>query len=202
MIENQEGVREPQLFRSQSSQTETPRRHTNTEQLSKAQAEWGRFFTQRIENGTEIQSVHRETNISRANQRTNKYWGDELQAKEVGTLRVYSGNVNGFTLDRRGGQFDQYCATMREVQADIVCGQEHNLDTVQSSVRSILYDTTRQHWKRSRINFSNTPVAFKNQYKPGRTFIMTVGDVTGRVRTVYQDRWGRWVCHKLQGRTG
>jgi hypothetical protein len=76
------------------------------------------------------------------------------------------------------------------------------LDTVQSTVRSILYDTTKQHWKRSRINFSNTPVAFKNQYKPGGTFIMTVGDITGRVRTVYQDKWGRWVCHKLQGRTG
>ncbi|KAI2495726.1 hypothetical protein MHU86_18785 [Fragilaria crotonensis] len=91
---------------------------------------------------------------------------------------------------------------MREVQADIICGQEHNLDTVQSTVRSILYDTTKQHWKRSRINFSNTPVAFKNHYKPGGTFMMTVGDITGRVRTVYQDGWGRWVCHKLQGRTG
>ena len=91
---------------------------------------------------------------------------------------------------------------MREVQADILCGQEHNLDTVQSTVRSILYDTTKQHWKRSRINFSNTPVAFKNQYKPGGTFIMIVGDITGRVRTVYQDKWGRWVCHKFQGRTG
>jgi hypothetical protein len=117
MIENQGDKRETQLFGRQSTPTETPKQYTNTEQLSIAQTEW-----RRTENSTEIQSAHRETNISRANQRTNKYWGDELKAKEEGTLRVYSGNVNGFTLDRRGGQFDHYCAAMREVQADILCG--------------------------------------------------------------------------------
>ncbi len=75
-------------------------------------------------------------------------------------------NVNGFTLDRHGGQFDDYCSMLREVQADVACDQEHNLDTIESQVRSILYDTTQQHWQRSRITFANTPVPFENLYKP------------------------------------
>ena len=49
-------------------------------------------------------------------------------------LRVYAVNVNGFTLDRRGGQFDTYCTMLQEVQADVACGQEHNLDSIQSPV--------------------------------------------------------------------
>ena len=172
-----------------------------SEQLETAKTKWRQIFS-RTKDSTEAQRNTRQPILSVENQRTNTYWGDELKEKDDDILRVYSGNVNGFTLDRRGGTFDQYCTMLKEVQADIACGQEHNLDTVQSSIRSIIYDTTRQHWQRSRINFSNTPVAFKNQYKPGGTFLMTMGHASGRVRTTYQDRWGRWVSHKLQGREG
>ena len=49
MIENQGDERETQLFGRQSTPTETLRRHTNTEQLSIAQTEWRRIFTQRTE---------------------------------------------------------------------------------------------------------------------------------------------------------
>lgn len=32
--------------------------------------------------------------------------------------------------------------------------------------------------------------------------MMTVGNATGRVRTTYQDKWGRWVSQKFQGKAG
>ena len=105
-------------------------------------------------------------------------------------------------MDRRGGQFDEYCSVLKEVQADVTCGQEHNLDAIQSPVRSILFDTTRQHWQRSKINIANTPIAFRNIYKPGGTFMMTMGHATGRVKSTYQDKWGRWVSQIFQGRAG
>ena len=79
------------------------------------------------------------------NQRANEPWGDLLQEKPPGQLRIYAMNVNGLSLDRRGGQFDTACAVQKEVQADVLCGQEHNLDSYKTQVRSILYATCCQH---------------------------------------------------------
>ena len=107
-------------------------------------------------------------------------------------------NVNGITLDRRGGQFDTICAIQKEVQADILCGQEHNLASDKTQVRSILYSTCRQHWRRSRVVFGATPIPFTSNYKPGRTFIVSAGDVTGRIKHQEPVEWGRWVSQTLQ----
>ncbi len=91
---------------------------------------------------------------------------DTREKDNAGILRVYSGSINGLTLDRRGRQFDHYCTSLKEALVDVACGQEHNLDTIQSPIWSILYKTARQHWHRLRINFSTIPVVFKSQYNP------------------------------------
>ena len=107
--------------------------------------------------------------------------------------------MNGFQIDRMGGQFDVFCKVLREVQADVSCGQEHNLDTTKSQVRSILYHTTQQYWPRTRMNFGTTPTEFQRIYKPGGTFVVSVGDAVGRVRDRFVDKWGRWVSQSFLG---
>ena len=74
---------------------------------------------------------------------------------------MYGLNVNGFTLDRRGGQFSTLCEVMKEVQADVFLGSEHNLDSDNTQVRSILFDTAHHHWQRSRSTIGTTPIALK-----------------------------------------
>jgi ribonuclease HI len=140
--------------------------------------------------------------LTTINMRTNAYWGDELKEKAENTIRVMAANVNGFSLDRRGGQYDNYCRVLRAVQVDIACGQEHNLDTTKSVVRSILHNTTQQHWQRNRITFSSTPLKFENLYKPGGTFILSVGNITSRMSECFQDKWGRWTSQTYRGRDG
>jgi hypothetical protein len=98
-----------------------------------AQTEWRKIITQTIDD-TGAAPANREIQLSTTNQRKNYHWGDEIQNKRDGMLRVYAANANGFTLDRRGGQFDTYCTMLQEVQADVACGQEHNLDSIQSPV--------------------------------------------------------------------
>ena len=107
-------------------------------------------------------------------------------------------NVNGLTLDRRGGRYDTLCETFKENQADIFCGQEHNLDSNQTTVRSILFNTSRKHWRRSRTLVATTPIDFKNTYKPGGTMIMTMENTTGRIVSQATDKWGRWVSYTYQ----
>ena len=90
--------------------------------------------------------VNREIVLTADNMRMNTFWGDELEEKGENVLRVYVANVNGFSLDRRGGQYDNFCRTIKEVQADVACGQEHNLDTTNSSVRSMAGCTKKGFW--------------------------------------------------------
>jgi hypothetical protein len=127
---------------------------------------------------------HRRTAsvLTTQNQRTNESWGDPMNEKPSHCTRIHIQNVNGLTLDSRGGQFDTLCAIHKEIQADISCGQEHKLDTTQMQVRSVVYDTARQHWDRSKMTFGTTPIPFSSQYKPGGTFILSTGSITGRVR--------------------
>ena len=138
--------------------------------------------------------------LAHANQKTNDPWGDTMAEKPSNCTRVHIQNVNGFSLDSRGGQFDQYCATHKEIQADISCGQEHKLDTTQMHVRSILFDTVKQHWDQSKVTFGTTPIPFSSHYKPGGTFILTTGSITGRVRKYHRDKWGRWVGQQFSGK--
>jgi exonuclease III len=109
-------------------------------------------------------------------------------------------NVNGLSIDRRGGKFDDLCRLTKEVNADVMCSQEHNLDTTQSRVRNILYDTTRQHWPRSRLKFGTTPIPFTSQFKPGGTMMLIVEHLTGRVKAHSVDHMGRWVSYTLCGK--
>jgi hypothetical protein len=111
-------------------------------------------------------------------------------------------NFDGLSLNKRGGKFDTLCSVAKETQADSLCCQEHNIDSTQAEVKKIIHQTTRQHWQRSRISFSNSPLPFSGFYKPGGTLSMTLNHLTGRVVQQTEDKWGRWVSQTLQGRNG
>lgn len=171
------------------------------QRLEIAQAEWRKVLS--ADPNATSNPVNREIVLTADNMRMNTFWGDKLEEKQgENALRVYVANVNGFSLDRRDGQYDNFCRTIKEVQADVACGQEHNLDTMNSSVRSIVHNTTQQHWKRNRTNFASSPLKFETLYKPGGTFIVSVGEVTSRLCNRFQDKWGRWTSQTYQGRRG
>jgi hypothetical protein len=133
---------------------------------------------------------------------SNSYWGDECTDKEGNIFRIYAQNVNGLSLDRRGDQYDTLCTVLSEAQLDVFLGQEHNLDSTQHNVRGILHDTSKQHWQRYRLNIATTPMEFKATYKPGGTFMLAVGNGTGRIISQDHDKWGRWVSQTFQGMAG
>ena len=142
---------------------------------------------------------HRPIVLSVENQRSNTSCGNPLEKKPDKVTRLYGMNVNGLRLDKRGGQLDVLCAVMKEAQADVFCGQEHILDSNNTHIRQILYRTVQHHWKRSRVTFGTTPIPFSKHYKPGGTFMITSGNVTGRVIARKSDKWGRWVRQDFQG---
>lgn len=141
--------------------------------LQQAQIDWNSFFLAQQSHSSRIRDGNRQIQLSVENQRTNSQWGDPLEEKSESTTRIYALNLNRLTIDRRGGQFDDLCKVAKEAQADIVACQEHCLDTTQSVLRSILYDTIRQSWTRTRLTLGTTPTLFVNMYKPGGTMLFT-----------------------------
>jgi hypothetical protein len=170
---------------------------TPAQRLLIAQTEWNKLLSQRNSQNTPLAA--RQQTLSAENQKENIPWGDSLGEKGSNVTRVYALNVNGLSIDRRGGRFDDLCRVTQEVKADILCCQEHNLDTTRSHVRSVLFDTARQHWSRSRIISATTPTPFVTTYKPGGTMMVSTGDTTGRIISQSQDKWGRWTSQTLQG---
>jgi hypothetical protein len=179
-------------------------RFTTEQRLELAQVQWQKIFNSKAQH-EDAGGVNRPTKFSSHNSAEaieNKLWGDKIKEKADGHLRIYAGNVNGFALDRLGGHFDIFCKTLKEVQADVVCGQEPNIDTTKSQVQSILFNKAQQHWRRNRVDFTTSPHQFYTMYKPGGTFLMSMGNVTGRVKDRHHDKWGQWASQTLQGREG
>ena len=170
---------------------------TSTNLLEEAQLKWRQLFstsppTDQLRPQTPAMTVK--------NLRTNFFWGDPLTPKNPNVTRLYSINVNGISLDRRGGTFDDICRSVHEIQADIFCAQEHNLDTTQFKIQSTLFDTANNHWERNRLVIGTTPITVETPYKPGGTMILTVGSLMGRVVKQERDKWGRWATQEFTGR--
>ena len=164
-----------------------PATTTNQPSLESAQARWRTLFSTPAP--LTFPSSTRPTTLSNHNSKTNEPWGDPLQDKPDDVTRVYVTNLNGIQLDARGGKFDTVCRTIRDLKADIFCGQEHdNVDTTQAPLRNIIFDTASQHWERHRIVISTTPIPFKTPFKPGGTFVLTTGSLTGRICKQIRDK--------------
>ena len=120
-----------------------------TSALQRAQNQWKVLFSGEGGKSKAVTPERRSTSLSTENSRCNQPWGDDLLEKQSSITRIYVANVNGIPLDAQGGQFDTVCRVLKEIQADVFCGQEHNIDTTQAPLRKILYDTASQHWERN-----------------------------------------------------
>jgi hypothetical protein len=169
--------------------------------LTTAQSRWREIFQQQ-QIRTMSSPIRRPVSLSRRNMRENIPWGDNLEGKQAQHTRICANNLSGIHLDRRGGYYDELCKIIKEVGADVFCGQEHNLDTTQSAVRNIMYETTNQQWDQSRLIFGSSPITFTSQYKPGGTMMLTVGNTSARVIAQKSDKWCRWVSQEFTGRGG
>jgi hypothetical protein len=101
--------------------------------LQRAQAQW-RSLLSRPDPPTVEDAPRRVTTLSIENSRQNNPWADECQGKGNNITRVNAINLNGLQFDAKGGKFDSVCRSIKDLQVDVFCGQEHNVDTTLPSV--------------------------------------------------------------------
>ena len=90
--------------------------------LSEAVSQWERLLSganSRGNNGEGV-PVHNSQSdpspvVTVKNRRENHAWGDELKDKPPHHTRIFVQNVNGRSLQGRGGKFDTVCRVLKEV---------------------------------------------------------------------------------------
>ena len=95
-------------FNHSQQATETAPHPTIAQRLRIAQHEWSNLFSHSISQDSEPTET-RPMTLTAENNRQNKPWGDQLIEKDIDVSRIYSLNVNGLSVDRRGGIFDDLC---------------------------------------------------------------------------------------------
>ena len=121
--------------------------------------------------------------------------------KPDSVTRLYFQNVNGLQMDTVGGDFSEVCHTANEIQADIVCIAEHNLDTTKYHIKSIMEDQKRKICgQQARLTHASSTIQMSGNYKPGGTLQLSQGNITARLLTTGADELGRWTYQTFAGK--
>ena len=175
-----------------------PTTHVQISQLQQAQARWRQLFNYNADPTEDERGLF----IMEQNLKTNYNWGDFLCKKPKNTIRMYIQNLNGIGTNDIEGNFEEITAHMREIQADIICFQEHNLSTEQPKIRNALNQIVRNTWPESKpkLVIAQSPIQYPSQSKPGGTLQIITGNLTGNVIMTHADALGRWTAIKLTGK--
>ena len=184
--------------------------HINSAAHTKKPTRITDYFTTR-DNKTSIEK--REENKRQQERRQNEdkaereeteaeWWGDKMDQKQSGTIRLFFQNLNGIKYDQLGGEMGWYGHYMAENEIDILGIAEHNVDNCSPSV--VL--ATRQALHRIERNFSltigGTTTKMETPYKPGGTLTVARGNIRGRIMERGSDKLGRWTYVRIRGKQG
>lgn len=139
--------------------------------------------------------------ISPANQKHNNHYYDVMDEKLEDSTRIYFQNANGLRIDTEGGDFGELCHTTMEIQADVICIAEHNLDTTKYHITSNMeYQRQQICGPRSRLASSSSTTQMSGNYKPGGTLMIARGNIMSRFLTSGSDPLGRWTYQTFSGK--
>ena len=80
----------------------------------------------------------------------------------------------------------------QQLDVDVSCYNEINLDTHNQSVIDKLHYVARQTTSHYKLQLSSSDVCTDDQYKPGGTLTLVRNDLTSRVSSSGTDALGRW----------
>jgi hypothetical protein len=125
-------------------------------------------------------------------------WGNTLEKdKPEGVFHMYGMNLNGFRLNKKGGDVTEFFVMASSISANFIGCSEHNLDFTQFRVQDTAYQAIHNTVEHSKVVWSDTPITFNNMYKPGGTMSCVISNGVARVKETGSDDMGRWTYIKL-----
>ena len=123
--------------------------------------------------------------------------GGIINKKSDNHIRISSINPNGlrFSTLPTAIQFSL------DLDTDIQCFSEINLDTQQRAVRRQLLHRVRTADPKAKSTWSSSQVPAVNTFKPGGTGMITYSRLASKVRQMGSDPMGRWTYRILNGKS-
>ena len=142
----------------------------------------------------------------RKDKHKNQTWGDNLITDnewpiKSSTLRLMTQNVHGISSANQYMEWELALTYLDEMQVDISCMQELNLDMAKPQVQYDLQEKLKTMDKHAKLATSASPKIYNNSpYKMGGTSIITRGHLAGRIVKQGRDSLGRWSFITLAGK--
>ena len=131
-----------------------------------------------------------------------EWWGDKMEEKQKGTMRLFFQNVNGIKYDQLGGEMGWYGHYMAEHEIDILGVAEHNIDNCSPSVVLAMRQALQRIERNFSLTIGGTTTKMETRYKPGGTLMVARGNVRGRIMERGSDKLGRWTYMRIRGKQG
>ena len=148
---------------------------------------------------TEQQSLNLPTNKfngsrSEIIQEYDSVYGDPLIDKEDSSTRILYQNSGSIGLSNTAHTLEVICEFTHKTKADILCLAETNTHWKHTATKNKLLQVTKQFWKRSKIQTSETITQWTSINKPGGTMMLSSPKLTSRVISSGEDEegYGRW----------
>ena len=127
--------------------------------------------------------------------------GDTIPEKGPDTLRVYSQNINGISMQQMEDDFHYKLHQMALRQVDITGWAETNIEWNDHSVNKELFAIMKRHFPGGAWKPSTSNIPMPTNYKPGGNLMVLGKNIRSRTTIFKKDSMGRWVWAVIQGRT-
>ena len=161
-------------------------------------------------------NMNRKINNNRKIQKRNKsnekqikeLWGDRLTTSEKWpsqseekTVRILGQNVNGVSYFNDYLEWEMILGYMDDMQIDIMCFNEINLDLAKPKVYWELSKKLKYIDKHAKLTTSSSKQSYTDsEFKMGGTILAIRSNWSGRVIERGQDKLGRWTFNTLTGK--
>ena len=148
---------------------------------------------------TQQQSLNLPTNKvhesrSEMIQEFDSVYGDSLIDKEESSTKILYQNSGSIGLSNTAHTLEVICEFTYKNEADILCLAETNTHWKHTATKKKLLQVTKQFWKRSKIQTSETITPWTSINKPGGTMMLSSPKLASRVISSGEDEegYGRW----------
>ena len=128
-----------------------------------------------------------------------KPWGDKLKTcqgwparNDDNTIRIMGQNVNGLSYYHEYIEWEMALNYMDEMQVDVMCMVEPNLDLNNPGVKEEMYNRLRKIDQHAKLVVTSSPSMYnETQFKMGGTLTCTRGNWAGYVHTQEKEKLGK-----------
>ena len=144
---------------------------------------------------TPIETTIQPTLESLQKSQINDYFGDKLSTKLIENLRIINLSINGLDLGKGKHSLLQLCSNLQDKGSDLICLTETNTNWHgQCFVQTFLHSKKCMVQKNNALCISDSSLPWNNNYKPGATAIIALGNISSAIITKGEDTHGlgRW----------